>query len=57
MSVCAVNYFGVPAGRWHEHDDFRARVLGEFDKIPRYVQAGFLAEIDGCAGDPRLAAD
>jgi uncharacterized SAM-binding protein YcdF (DUF218 family) len=45
MSVCPINYFGVPAERWHEHDEFRARVLGEFDKIPRYLAEGYLAEI------------
>jgi uncharacterized SAM-binding protein YcdF (DUF218 family) len=45
MSVCPVNYFGVAAERWHEHDEFRARVVGEFDKIPRYLELGFLEEI------------
>lgn len=49
VQVCAspVNYFGLPANRWNEHDDFRARVLGEFMKIPGYLQRGFLVEIDG----------
>jgi uncharacterized SAM-binding protein YcdF (DUF218 family) len=46
LSVCPVNYFNVPAERWHEHEEFRARVLGEFDKIPRYLAEGFLEEID-----------
>lgn len=55
MSVCPVNYFGVPDERWHEHDEFRARVLGEFGKIPGYVAQGFLAEIEGCAPYPQLA--
>jgi uncharacterized SAM-binding protein YcdF (DUF218 family) len=45
MSVCPVNYFGVPVERWHEHEEFRARVLSEFDKIPRYMADGFLQEI------------
>lgn len=45
-SVCAVNYFGVPAARWHEHEEFRRRVLAEFEKIPRYLHAGCLQEID-----------
>lgn len=45
LSVSPVNYFGVPAERWHEHEEFRARVLSEFDKIPRYLAAGFLEEI------------
>ena len=52
MSVCPVNYFGVEADRWHEHEAFRARVLDEFDKIPRYLALGFLAEIAGCAAYP-----
>ncbi|MGB9988349.1 YdcF family protein [Pseudoduganella rhizocola] len=45
MSVCPVNYFGVPVERWHEHEEFRRRVLSEFDKIPRYLSQGFLDEI------------
>lgn len=45
MSVCPVNYFGVPADRWHEHEEFRTRVLSEFDKIPLYLSRGFLDEI------------
>jgi uncharacterized SAM-binding protein YcdF (DUF218 family) len=53
MSVCPVNYFGVPLDRWHEHDEFRARVLGEFAKIPHYLAEGFLAEIE----DASTAAD
>jgi uncharacterized SAM-binding protein YcdF (DUF218 family) len=55
MSVCPVNYFGVSAERWHEHDEFRARVLSEFGKIPRYLQQGFLDEITGCSAYPVLA--
>ena len=57
MSVCPVNYFGVPDERWHEHDEFRARVLGEFGKIPGYLAQGFLDEIDGCAPYPQLAGE
>ena len=56
LSVCPVNYFGIPAGRWHEHAEFRARVFGEFVKIPRYLAAGFLEEIDGGPAYPQLAA-
>jgi len=54
LSVSPVNYFGIPAERWHEHEGFRARVLSEFDKIPRYTAAGFLEEVDGCAVYPQL---
>lgn len=46
LSAQPVNYFGVPDERWHEHAEFRARVLGEYDKIPGYLDRGFLAEID-----------
>ena len=45
LSVYPVNYFGVPAERWHEHPEFRTRVLDEFGKIPRYLAQGFLEEI------------
>jgi uncharacterized SAM-binding protein YcdF (DUF218 family) len=55
MSVCPVNYFGIPAERWHEHEEFRARVLGEFRKIPGYLKEGFLEEIAGGAAYPRFA--
>jgi uncharacterized SAM-binding protein YcdF (DUF218 family) len=47
LSASPVNYFGIPAERWHEHEEFRTRVLGEFDKIQRYLAEGFVAEIDG----------
>lgn len=45
LSVCAVNYFGVPAECWHEHEEFRTRVFNEFGKIPLYLAQGFLEEI------------
>lgn len=53
LSVCPVNYFSIPADRWHEHDEFRTRVLSEFDKIPRYLAEGFLEEINGCPAYPQ----
>lgn len=55
LSVASVNYFNVPVERWHEHEEFRARVLSEFDKIPRYTAEGFLAEIEGCPAYPHGA--
>jgi uncharacterized SAM-binding protein YcdF (DUF218 family) len=55
MSVYPVNYFGVPIERWHEHDEFRARVLSELDKIPRYLTEGFLDEVAGCVPHPGFA--
>lgn len=53
FSVCAINYFGIPAERWHEHEEFHARVLSEFNKIPRYLAEGFLEEIGGGSPYPR----
>jgi uncharacterized SAM-binding protein YcdF (DUF218 family) len=44
--ACAVNYFGVERERWHEHEEFRRRVLAEFAKIPEYLKQGFLREVD-----------
>lgn len=45
LSVCPVNYFGVPDKDWHKHEEFRARVINEFEKIPRYLAQGFLEEL------------
>jgi len=54
--ACPINYFGVPKSRWHEHDEFRTRVLTEFEKIPHYLMQGFLSEISGFAPYPALSA-
>lgn len=54
VSACAVNYFGLSAERWHEHEEFRRRVLAEFGKIPGYLEQGFLRELDGQAPYPVL---
>lgn len=56
VSACAVNYFGHPVERWHEHEEFRRRVLAEFGKIPGYLERGFLRELDGHAPYPMLDA-
>ncbi|MFC5480483.1 YdcF family protein [Massilia suwonensis] len=56
VSACAINYFGLPAERWHEHDEFRRRVLAEFHKIPQYLEQGFLRELDGHGPYPVLGA-
>ena len=55
LSAHPVNYFGLPAERWHEHDEFRARVLGEFGKIPGYIEQGFLREIAALGAYPAVA--
>ena len=54
LSICPINYFGIPSERWHEHEEFHARVLDEFIKIPRYLAEGFLEEIGECAAYPQL---
>jgi hypothetical protein len=54
LSIRPVNYFGVPTERWHEHEEFRTRVLSELVKIPRYLAEGFLVEITGCSAYPQL---
>ncbi|MBD8532968.1 MULTISPECIES: YdcF family protein [unclassified Massilia] len=56
VAACAINYFGQPAERWHEHAEFRARVLNEFHKIPLYLQQDFLRELDGHGPYPLIAA-
>jgi uncharacterized SAM-binding protein YcdF (DUF218 family) len=56
VSACAINYFGLPAERWHEHDEFRRRVLAEFHKIAQYLQQDFLRELDGHGPYPVLRA-
>jgi uncharacterized SAM-binding protein YcdF (DUF218 family) len=43
--ACAVNYFGVARECWHEHEEFRVRVLAEFEKIPEYLRRDYLREI------------
>jgi uncharacterized SAM-binding protein YcdF (DUF218 family) len=56
VSACAINYVGLPAERWHEHAEFRARVLAEFHKIPAYLEQDFLRELDGHPPYPVLGA-
>ena len=53
LSSCPVNYFGVADDCWHEHAEFRARVLSEYEKIPGYLERGFLSELAGYAPYPR----
>jgi uncharacterized SAM-binding protein YcdF (DUF218 family) len=56
MSACPVNYFGVDKERWHDHEEFRVRVLSEFEKIPEYLKRGFLRELAGFAPYPALSS-
>jgi len=44
--VHGVNYFGEAKETWWRHDEFRKRVLSEYAKIPGYISAGFVAELD-----------
>jgi uncharacterized SAM-binding protein YcdF (DUF218 family) len=57
LSTCPINYFGIPAEQWYEHDEFHARVIDEFYKIPVYLAEGYLEEIKGCAAYPLPAVD
>ena len=45
-----VNYFRVDADRWWEDDAFRMRVMREWNKIPSYIERGFLTELDESDG-------
>ena len=44
--ILPINHFGVPEKRWFEDSEFQARVMEEWNKIPRYLALGFLKEID-----------
>lgn len=57
VSACPVNYFGVAADCWHEHEEFRQRVLAEYEKIPGYLQQGFLSEVQGYPPYPSLSSE
>jgi len=54
LSCYGINYFGVPADNWYEHEEFLARVMDEFIKIPHYLQQDFLTEIKGLDPYPEL---
>ena len=42
--LLTVDSFATPRERWHEHPEFRRRVLAEWDKIEPYKAKGFIAE-------------
>jgi len=42
--LLTVDNFAVARERWHEHPEFRRRVLAEWDKIAPYKAKGFVAE-------------
>ena len=42
--LLTVDSFATPRERWHEHPEFRRRVLAEWDKIAPYKAKGFVAE-------------
>jgi uncharacterized SAM-binding protein YcdF (DUF218 family) len=42
--LVTVDDFATPRERWHEHGEFRRRVLAEWDKIEPYKARGFIAE-------------
>jgi uncharacterized SAM-binding protein YcdF (DUF218 family) len=45
-----VNYFEAGADLWWEDEAFRMRVMREWNKIPGYIEQGFLAELDESDG-------
>ena len=42
--LLTVDNLATPRERWHEHPEFRRRVLAEWDKIEPYKAKGFIAE-------------
>lgn len=42
--LLTVDNFATARERWHEHPEFRRRVLAEWDKIETYKAKGFIAE-------------
>lgn len=45
--VCChgVNYFCSPVAQWWKDQEFRERVVGEFRKIPSYLEKGLISEV------------
>jgi len=41
----SINPYGVAIRDWDTHPDFKAKVLKEWDKIPAYMNAGYLREV------------
>ncbi len=39
-----INTFDVPVERWQDCPQLKAKVLGEYDKIRRYRNAGFIVD-------------
>lgn len=46
ISARWVNYFSVEISNWYQDPEFSARVLGEYRKIPGYIDCGFLRELE-----------
>jgi uncharacterized SAM-binding protein YcdF (DUF218 family) len=44
--MAPVNYFETPREHWFKNENFRTRVLTEFQKIPQYIESGFITELD-----------
>lgn len=43
--IAPVNPFRVPTAKWYTMKAFRDKVLTEYDKIPKYLEANFIKEI------------
>lgn len=46
INAHGVNYFGVSKEDWLNSEEFKSRVLLEHQKIPEYIKAGYITEID-----------
>jgi len=44
--MAPANPFRAPTDKWYTLKLFRQKVLKEYDKIPKYLKCGFIAEVD-----------
>lgn len=54
VSCFAVNYFGVSRAQWWKSPTLRMRILQEARKIERYLEMGYLSEVDVIEREFRL---
>jgi len=54
VSCFAVNYFGVSRAQWWKSPALRMRILQEIRKIERYLEMGYLSEVEVIKREFRL---
>ncbi|MEW7854559.1 YdcF family protein [Pseudomonas chlororaphis] len=54
ISARWINYFRVDKSSWHQDPEFYARVLGEYRKIPGYIDSGLLRELEELGPYPAI---